>query len=101
MLLDHNTRLHRYCDRSEAVVINKGRDVTEWYVRSMGDNDTHRGQYSTTTRSVHALCGIEFVPLPIGWRGDRLTLPGQPPDPKQVCPDCYRTEVRNLSGPPN
>jgi hypothetical protein len=83
------------------VVVNKGRDATEWYVRSMSDNDTHLGWYCTTTRNVHAVCGTEFVPLRIGWRGDRLALPGQPPDPKQVCPNCYTAEMRNPSGPPN
>lgn len=70
------------------VVVNNGPDTAEWYVRSMGDNDTHRGRYCATTRSVHALCGMEFMPLPIGWRGLRLALPGQPPDPEQICSDC-------------
>lgn len=39
-----------------------------WYLRSLADADTHRGHYSIVTRSVHALCGIEFVPrqLPLG-----------------------------------
>jgi hypothetical protein len=41
-----------------------------WYLRSMADADTHRGHYSIVTRSVHALCGIEFIPkeLPLGAR---------------------------------
>lgn len=49
-----------------------------WYLRSMGDRDTHRGAYSIVTRSVHALCGAEFEPLrqidgvPIVLRGGRL-----------------------------
>lgn len=34
-----------------------------WYPRSLADRDTHHGEYSATTRSVHARCGIEFVPL--------------------------------------
>lgn len=59
-----------------------------WYLRSMADHDTHRGAYSTATRSVHSACGEEFIPLPVGLRGDRVALPGQPPDPDQVCPDC-------------
>jgi hypothetical protein len=29
----------------------------------MSDRDTHCGTYSITTRSVHARCGAEFVPL--------------------------------------
>jgi hypothetical protein len=50
----------------------------------MADADTHRGDYSIVTRSVHALCGIEFVPreLPLGGPA----LPGSPLDPEQVCP---------------
>jgi len=63
-LLDRNTWLRGYCDRLE-VVVDNGPDATEWYVRSMGDNDTHRGRYGTTTRNVRALCGMEFMPLPI------------------------------------
>jgi hypothetical protein len=66
--------------------VNAPRSV--WYVRSMADQDTHRGAYSPVTRSVHAACGIEFIPLKLGLRGDRLALPGWPPDPDQVCPDC-------------
>ncbi|MDQ3825364.1 MAG: hypothetical protein M3325_06285, partial [Actinomycetota bacterium] len=61
-----------------------------WFVRSMADGDTHRGYYSQATRSVHAVCGAEFVPLRIGLAGDRLALPGTPPDPAQVCPKCRR-----------
>jgi hypothetical protein len=38
-----------------------GRSVS-WYLRSLADADTHRGDYSIVTRSVHAVCGIEFVP---------------------------------------
>jgi hypothetical protein len=56
----------------------------------MGDNDTHRGRYCTTTCRVNAVCGTEFAPLPIGWRGDKFALIGQPPDPEQICPNCYR-----------
>jgi hypothetical protein len=63
-----------------------------WYLRSMGDQDTHRGQYSITTRSVHSACGAEFVPIKLA-NGAPLVLPGSPPDPEQVCPDCRRTPV--------
>jgi hypothetical protein len=38
-----------------------------WYLRSLADADTHRGSYSTVTRSVHALCGVEFVPRELPW----------------------------------
>jgi hypothetical protein len=81
------------------VTVNKRPDATAWYVRSMSDNDTHCGWYCTTTRSVHAVCGAEFVPLPVGWRGDQLALTGQPPDPDQICPTCYRTDVKTVGGP--
>jgi hypothetical protein len=90
----------RVLRRLEVVVVNTGPDATEWYVRSMGDNDTHRGRYCTTTSSVHALCGMEFMPLPIGWRGQRLALSGQPPDPEQICSDCSSAKVRNFGGLP-
>jgi hypothetical protein len=59
-----------------------------WYLKSMSDQDTHRGAYSPATRSVHAVCGIEFRPVPIGLTGDRLALSGHPPYPQQICPDC-------------
>jgi hypothetical protein len=59
-----------------------------WFLRSLADRDTHRGSYSTVTRSVHADCGAEFVPraLPLGGPA----LPSSPLDPDQVCPECYR-----------
>ena len=60
-----------------------------WYLRSLGDVDTHRGELSPVTRSVHALCGIEFVPIKLAT--GRMSLPGSPPDPDQICPQCYRT----------
>lgn len=66
-----------------------------WYLRSMGDHDTHRGQYSIATRSVHAVCGEEFVPLKLA-TGAPLVL-GSPPDPAQVCPDCRRVPIGSES----
>lgn len=60
-----------------------------WYLRSLADRDTHHGEYSATTRSVHARCGIEFVPLKLA-DGGPLALPDNPPDPDQICPQCYR-----------
>lgn len=60
-----------------------------WYVRSLADGDTHRGELSLGTNSVHAVCGIEFVPLQVVInRGPEL--PGYPPDPQQICADCRR-----------
>lgn len=32
----------------------------EGHLRSRGDHDTHYGTWSGVTRTVHALCGIEF-----------------------------------------
>jgi hypothetical protein len=59
-----------------------------WYPRSLADRDTHHGEYSATARSVRARCGIEFVPLKLA-DGAPLALPGDPPDPEQICPQCY------------
>lgn len=64
------------------------RSQQQWHQRSMADRDTHRGRYSPVTRSVHAVCGVEFVPRPIGLHGDRIALPGEPPEPDQICPTC-------------
>lgn len=32
-----------------------------WYLRSMAAADTHYGAWSPVTRSVHAICGVDFV----------------------------------------
>ncbi len=61
-----------------------------WFLRSMGDHDTHRGIYSPASRSVHAVCGVEFIPRPVGLAGERMSLPGYPPDKDQICPTCRR-----------
>lgn len=68
---------------------------TIWYLRSMGDRDTHCGTYSTVTRSVHALCGVEFVPRPLPY--GRIALPGPPQDPAQICPQCASGRPANRS----
>jgi hypothetical protein len=65
-----------------------------WFLRSMGDHDTHRGIYSPATRSVHAVCGVEFLPRPVGLTGERISLPGTPPDPAQICPQCLSKALR-------
>ncbi len=39
-----------------------------------------------TLDGVVALCGIQFQPITIA-HGVKA-LPGQPPDPGQVCPEC-------------
>ncbi|MGH4009193.1 MAG: hypothetical protein ACRDTH_13740 [Pseudonocardiaceae bacterium] len=53
----------------------------------MGDRDTHRGTYSITTRSAHAVCGAEFQPLR-RINGAPIVLAPNPPDPDQICPQC-------------
>ncbi len=67
-----------------------------WYLRSLRDHDTHRGSLRENGM-VLARCGASFTPRPtltvIGpppgqlATGD-LALPGRPPDPDQVCPEC-------------
>jgi len=53
----------------------------------MGDRDTHHGTYSITSRSVHALCGLEFTPLRRTTDAPIVLTPS-PPDPDQICPAC-------------
>lgn len=57
-----------------------------WYLRSMGDRDTHHGGVVRPDGTVAADCGVEFEPLllPLG----SLALRGGPADPRQVCPKC-------------
>lgn len=50
------------------------------------------GQLFDGDRSVHALCGIEFVPLQLPLGGP--VLPGSPLDPDQVCPGAARPGCR-------
>jgi hypothetical protein len=67
-----------------------------WYLRSLGDHDTHRGELRGDG-TVSARCGVSFTPRPTlrvagpppGTLviGD-LALKGNPPDPDQVCPEC-------------
>ncbi|MGH3975002.1 MAG: hypothetical protein ACRDS9_16980 [Pseudonocardiaceae bacterium] len=67
-----------------------------WYLRSLGNQDTHQGQLRDDG-AVLALCGALFTPRPtlqvVGpppgtlVTGD-LALRGSPPDPKQICPEC-------------
>jgi hypothetical protein len=65
----------------------------QWFLRSMADRDTHKGRFSTVTRSMRAVCGIEWVPRRFGLR-ERLALPGEPPDSEQIYLICSRREVR-------
>jgi hypothetical protein len=63
-----------------------------WYLRSIGDRDTHRGAVLHPDGMVTAACGIRFRPreLVVGM----TALRGEPPDPDQVCPVCRRTPAR-------
>ena len=65
----------------------------DWFLRSMSNQDTHRGTYSIITRSVHALCGAEFEPLKRS-NGAPIMLTPAPPDPDQVCQDCQSGVAR-------
>jgi hypothetical protein len=56
-----------------------------WYLRSMGDRDTHCGELQPDG-SVRARCGVSFQPRPLPY--NRIALPGQPQDPDQICPQC-------------
>ena len=54
----------------------------------MDDHDTHRGT-QRTDGTVVAVCAVMFEPRP--WR-IALPGPGDPPDPDQICPMCYRAK---------
>jgi hypothetical protein len=70
--------------RVERVVRMKATSGT-WYLRSMGDADTHCGD-PNGDGTVTAACGSRFHPLrlPTG----RLSLSGYPLDVDQICPAC-------------
>lgn len=59
-----------------------------WYLRSTADRDTHRGTMRDDGR-VHAQCGVVFRPVQ-ALRNRGPALPGDPPDPDQVCVRCVR-----------
>lgn len=61
-----------------------------WYLRSLCDRDPHRGELRHDG-TVVALCGVTFRPRlqPAG----TVALPGQPPDPAQIYPQCYRAAI--------
>lgn len=68
-----------------------------WYLRSLVDQDTHRGWLGGDGR-VLALCGAHFIPKPtvrvVGEPpGQLIDGPPElalPPVPEQICPDCQR-----------
>jgi hypothetical protein len=63
-----------------------------WYLRSIGDRDTHCGELQSDG-SVLGRCGVEFRarPLPYG----RIALPYYPADPEQICPQCRESKPAN------
>lgn len=71
-------------------------EVLRWYLRSMADQDTHRGTLDPGG-VVKALCGAVFAPKPTlrtvgpppGMLVDGpVALAGAPPDPAQACQRC-------------
>lgn len=60
-------------------------DPMNWYLQSMGDADTHRGELQPDG-TVSAVCGIRFRPIDLPLGG--VSLRGYPPDPDQICPEC-------------
>jgi hypothetical protein len=62
-----------------------------WFLQSTADQDTHRGTLQDDG-TVVVKCGIQFRPrpLPMG----RLSLPGSPQDPDQICPKCYAAKKK-------
>ena len=57
----------------------------EWYLRSLGDRDTHRGELRPDG-TVTAVCGAVF--RPVQYLGKDPALSGEPADPQQVCLTC-------------
>jgi hypothetical protein len=57
-----------------------------WYRQSLNAQDTHCG-YLRRGR-VLAVYGVEFTPKPLVF--GRVRFHGHPPDPDQICPECYR-----------
>lgn len=56
-----------------------------WFLRSIGDHDTHRGELACDG-IVTASCGATFIPRPLPH--GRVSLPGYPYDRAQICPAC-------------
>lgn len=62
-----------------------GKPAGLWFLRSMGDRDTHRGVLRSDG-TVDAACGVDFRPRPLPY--GKVALPGNPQDPEQICPQC-------------
>lgn len=72
--------------------VRNGSTSRDWYLRSLADQDTHRGDLQPDG-TVTAACGAVFHPRKLFLMGS-LALPGGPADPDQICPPCYRESVR-------
>jgi hypothetical protein len=57
--------------------------ANRWYLRSVGDGDTHLGQWQTDG-TVLTKCGLGFLLKACNYPG----LEGEPPDRDQTCPAC-------------
>jgi hypothetical protein len=55
-----------------------------WYLRSIGDRDTHRGELLNQDGTVTAACGIRFRPRPLPHGATALR--GEPPEPRPDLP---------------
>ena len=53
-----------------------------WYLRSIGDHDTHCGALRPADGTVAALCGVTFVPRPLPF-GRGLGFPATRPTPSK------------------
>ncbi len=60
-----------------------------WYLRSLADRDTHRGELNPDG-TVAAQCGIRFAPRRLVLGG--VALPGHPQDRDQICPECHQVK---------
>lgn len=69
-----------------------GGTPASWYLRTLADQDTHRGELQPDG-TVLAACGAAFRPARLYQLGS-LALPGGPADPDQICPACYREPIR-------
>lgn len=67
-----------------------GENLMPWYLRSLGDRDTHYGDLQPDGHVI-AVCGAVFKPRPLPY--DRLALAASPPDPDQICPQCQRDKL--------
>jgi hypothetical protein len=76
--------------RSIAVTVAESPSVS-WYLRSLADADTHRGSYSTVTRSVHAHVRhrVRTPPAAAGQPGAAR----QPAGPRPGLPQCCAARV--------